>query len=126
MSMTTIIDHANRRVLVKAEGKISLNDIRAHLEEERVGIGLTYDELIDARGFSTDISQQAVHTIVAVLRRLGNESCLGPTAIIVDSDVGYGMLRMLSILVEDVCQIQPFRRQEEAEQWLAKLRENVT
>jgi hypothetical protein len=126
MSMTTIIDHANRRVLVKAEGTISLNDIRAHLEEERVGIGLTYDELIDARGFSTDISQQAVYTIVNVLRRLGNESCLGPTAVIVDSDVGYGMLRMLSILVEDVCQIQPFRRQEEAEQWLAKLRENVT
>ena len=126
MSMTTIIDHAHRRVLVKAEGTISLNDIRAHLEEERVGIGLTYDELIDARGFSTDISQQAVHTIVAVLRRLGKESRLGPTAVIVDSDVGYGMLRMLSVLVEDVCQVQPFRQQEEAEKWLAKLREDVT
>ena len=126
MSMTTIIDHAHRRVLVKAEGTISLNDIRAHLEEERVGIGLTYDELIDARGFSTDISQKAVHTIVEVLRRLGKESRLGPTAVIVDSDVGYGMLRMLSVLVEDDCQVQPFRRQEEAEQWLDKLREEVT
>jgi len=124
--MTTIIDHAHRRVLVKAEGTISLNDIRAHLEEERVGIGLTYDELIDARGFSTDISQKAVHTIVEVLRRLGKESRLGPTAVIVDSDVGYGMLRMLSVLVEDDCQVQPFRRQEEAEQWLDKLREEVT
>jgi hypothetical protein len=124
--MTTIIDHAHRRVLVKAEGTISLNDIRAHLEEERVGIGLTYDELIDARGFSTNISQKAVHTIVEALRRLGKESRLGPTAVIVDSDVGYGMLRMLSVLVEDDCQIQPFRQQEEAEQWLTKLRENVT
>ena len=126
MSMNTIIDHAHQRVLVKAEGTISLNDIRAHLEEERVGIGLTYDELIDARGFSTDISQKAVHTIVEVLRRLGKESRLGPTAVIVDSDVGYGMLRMLSVLVEDDCQVQPFRRQEEAEQWLDKLREEVT
>ena len=126
MSMNTIIDHAHQRVLVKAEGTISLNDIRAHIEEERVGIGLTYDELIDARGFSTNISQQAVYTIVDVLRRLGKVSRLGPTAVIVDSDVGYGMLRMLGVLVEDVCQVHPFRRQEEAEQWLAELRANAT
>ncbi|RPI06457.1 MAG: STAS/SEC14 domain-containing protein [Ignavibacteriae bacterium] len=126
MSMTTTIDHAHRRVHVKVEGIISLNDIRAHLEEERIGIGLTYDELIDAHGFSINISQQAVHTLVEVLRRLGKESRLGPTAVIVDSDIGYGMLRMLSVLVEDVCQVQPFRQQEEAEQWLAKLREDGT
>ena len=126
MSMTTTIDHAHRRVLVKAEGTISLDDLRAHLEEERIGTGLSYDELIDARGFSTDISQKAVYTIVDVLRRLGKESCLGPTAVIVDSDVGYGMLRMLGVLVEDVCQVHPFRRQEDAEQWLTELHENVT
>ena len=112
MSMTTTINHAQRRVFVKAEGSITLNDIRTHLEEERVEAGLSYDELIDARGISSDFSQQDVRVIADVLRRLAINSGIGPTAIIVDSDVEYGMLRMLGILIEDVCRVQPFRRQE--------------
>ncbi len=126
MSMTTTINHAQRRVFVKAEGSITLNDIRTHLEEERVEAGLSYDELIDARGISSDFSQQDVRVIADVLRRLAINSGIGPTAIIVDSDVEYGMLRMLGILIEDVCRVQPFRRQEEAEQWLANLSKDVT
>jgi len=123
--MTTTIDHAHRRVFVRAEGTITLDDIRSHLEQERVGTGLSYDELIDARGFSPDISQQSVRAIVDVLHRLGKESRLGPTAVIIDNDVGYGMLRMLEVLVGDVCQIRPFRHQQEAEDWLTELRGNV-
>jgi hypothetical protein len=124
--MTTTINHAQRRVFVKLEGPITLNDIRTHLEEERVGDGLSYDELIDARGISSDFSQQDVRMIADVLRRLAIHSRIGPTAVIVDSDVEYGMLRMLGILIEDVCRVQPFRRQEEAEQWLANLSKDVT
>ena len=126
MSMTTTINHAQRRVFVKAEGLLTLNDIRTHLEEERVEAGLSYDELIDARGISSDFSQQDVRVIADVLRRLAINSRIGPTAIIVDSDVEYGMLRMLGILIEDVCRVQPFRRQEEAEKWLADLSKDVT
>jgi hypothetical protein len=43
---------------------------------------------------------------------------LGPTAIIVVSDFAYGMMRMLEILVEDVCDIRPFRDRGEAEKWI--------
>ena len=64
--------------------------------------------------------------IADVLRRLAINSRIGSTAIIVDSDVEYGMLRMLGILIEDVCRVQPFRRQEEAEKWLADLSKDVT
>ncbi len=49
----------------------------------------------------------------------GASRASAPTAIIVDSDDGYGMLRMLEILVEDVCAVRPFRSREEAEKWLA-------
>jgi hypothetical protein len=52
------------------------------------------------------------------LHRLGNQSRLGPTAIIVDSDVECGMVRMAEMLVEDVCAVRPFRRTEEAQEWL--------
>jgi hypothetical protein len=82
--------------------------------------------LIDARGFSPAFSPEEVRTLVNILRRLGKDSKLGPTAIIVDTDFGYGMLRLLEVLVEDVCDIRPFRRQEEAEKWLAEFHEDFT
>jgi len=123
MSITVTADHARRLLQVRATGPITLGDIRAHLEEERVVGGLPYRELIDARGYSPAFSAEDVRSIVTLLRRLGQESRLGPTAIIVDSDDGYGMLRMLEILVEDVCAIRPFRSREEAEKWLAEFPE---
>ena len=125
MSYTTTVDHAKRRVLVRAQGPITLADVRTHLEEERLGVGLTYSELIDARGFSPAFSPEGVRTLVNILRRLGRDSKLGPTAIIVDTDFGYGMLRLLEVLVEDVCAIRPFRQPEEAEKWLAEFHGEV-
>jgi hypothetical protein len=120
MGITTTVDHARQRVLARAEGSIAVGDIRAHLEEERLAAGLSYVELIDGRGCSVIVSPKDVRTIVDILRRLGQTTRLGPTAVIVDTDVGYGMLRMLGMVIEDVCAIQPFHRQEEAEQWLAE------
>ena len=125
MSYTTTIDHVKKRVFVRAEGPITLADVRTHIEEERVRVGLTFTELIDARGFSPVFSPDEVRTMVNILRRLGKDSHLGPTAIIVDSDFGYGMLRLLEVLVEDVCDIRPFRKQSEAEEWLAEFHEDV-
>jgi hypothetical protein len=125
MSFTTTVDHVHRRVFVRADGPITLDDIRTHLEEERLGVGLTYGELIDARGYTPAFSTEEVRTIVGILRRLGKESHLGPTAVIVDTDFGFGMLRLLEVLIEDVCEVRPFRSQEEAEKWLAEFHEDV-
>jgi len=120
MSIAVTVDHARKLLLVRATGRITFDDIRSHLEEERLEGGLPYRELIDARGYTPAFSLSEVRSIVALLRQLGMESRLGPTAIIVDSDIGYGMIRFLEILVEDVCAIRPFRYQEEAEEWLAE------
>lgn len=122
MGITMTVDHARRCVRARAEGPIAVDDIRAHLEEERLAAGLPYGEVIDARGCRPTIAPKDVRTIVAILQRLGQTSQLGPTAVIVDTEVGYGMLRMLGILMEDVCAIQPFHLKEEAEQWLAEFR----
>ena len=126
MSMTATVDHARRRVLVRAEGSITLDEILAHLDEERGLGGLSYSELIDGRGHSPDFSAAQVRVIVAALRRHAESSVLGPTAIIVETDVGYGMLRMLEMLVEDVCAVRPFRREAEAEKWLGEFSGDAT
>ena len=125
MGIIATVDHTRQRVVVRTEGTITLDDVLAHLEEERREAGLSYSELIDGRGSIPALSSADVRAIVDALSRVAKESRLGPTAILVDTDLAYGLLRMLEILVEDVCAVRPFRHQEEAEKWLADVGEGV-
>jgi hypothetical protein len=119
--ITTIYDHEHRRVLARAEGRITLEEIREHLEEERQEPGLGYSEIVDARGSVPDFSAADVRVLVAWLRWLGEGTPLGPTAVIVDSDLEFGMARMVETLVEDVAAVKPFRDKLDAELWLDQL-----
>ena len=90
----------------------------AHLGKERDEDGLPFHELIEASRVTLTLSPSEVRQIVDRLRELGRRHALGPTAVIVGDDVSYGMLRMLETLVEDVCDVRPFRNRTEAEEWL--------
>ena len=118
MPITATYDHQHRRVIARAEGRVALEEIRDHLEEERQEPGLAYSELIDARGIIPEFSPADVRVLVAWLRWLGERTQLGPTAVVVDSDLAYGMVRMVEILVQDVCLVKPFRDKLDAELWL--------
>lgn len=118
MPITATYDHQHHRVLAEATGRVSLDEIRSHLEEERQEPALAYSELVDARGAIPDFPPMDVRVLVAWLRWLGERTRLGPTAIIVDSDFAYGMARMIETLVEDVALIKPFRNKLDAELWL--------
>jgi hypothetical protein len=104
-----------------AEGPVTLEQIRDHLEEERQEPGLGYSELIDARASDPDLSPADVRVLVALLRWLGERTRLGPTAVLVSTDFQYGITRMVEMMVEDVCLIKPFRTGADAERWLAEV-----
>jgi len=116
--ITATFDHQHRRVVAVAEGRITLDEIRSHLEEERQEPALGYAELIDARGVIPDFPPADVRILVAWLRWLGERTRLGPTAVVVDSDLAFGIVRMVEMLVDDVCQVKPFRTKLDAELWL--------
>jgi hypothetical protein len=118
MPITATYDHQHRRVIARVEGRVTLEEIREHLEEERQEPGLGFSELMDARGATPDFSPADVRVLVAWLRWLGERTQLGPTAVLVDSDLAFGMVRMVEILVEDVCLVKPFREKLDAELWL--------
>lgn len=101
MSIHLAVDHALRTVVVRAEGKVTYAQIRKLLLEERNYGGLPYPEIIDARNSKPEVSSDEVRNVVNLLRCLGQSSKLGPTAVIVGSPVGFGMIRMLEILSED-------------------------
>ena len=121
MGITATYDHRHRRVMAVAEGPVTLEQIRDHLEEERQEPGLGYSELIDARASDPDLSPADVRVLVALLRWLGERTRLGPTAVLVSTDFQYGITRMVEMMVEDVCLIKPFRTGADAERWLAEV-----
>lgn len=123
MSITATYDHAHRRVIAEAKGPITLDEIRAHLEEERQEPALVYSELLDARGAIPDFPPADVRILVAWIRWLGERTRLGPTAVVVDSDLAFGMARMVEMLVEDVALVKPFTTKLDAELWLDQLRQ---
>ena len=40
---------------------------------------------------------------------------------LVSTDFQFGIMRMVEMLVEDVCLIKPFRTEADAERWLAEV-----
>jgi hypothetical protein len=126
VGLTYSIDHARCEIFAIAEGRITFEEIRRHLEEERAAGGLAYPELIDARMAVPDLSSEDVRRIVTLLETLGRSGRLGPTAVVVASDFAYGLMRMLEILVERVCVIQPFRDHDAAARWLRELPQSAT
>ena len=112
------IDRATGRLRTVAEGLVTYADVRAHLDEEAADHALGLPELIDARSAELAASPAEIRDLVVVLRRLAADGPLGATAIVVATEYVYGMMRMLQLLVDDVCQIQPFFTVDEAERWL--------
>jgi|SRR5271168_3590395 len=105
-------------VTTTAEGTVTLDEVRAHLHREKSDSALPYRELIDARNAVVRLSSSDLRKILELLRSLARSGRLGPTAVVVSTDVAYGILTMLQILVEDVCVVQPFRDLAAATLWL--------
>lgn len=122
MGFTTRIDHERREIYATAEGPITLEDIRQHLMEGHKEGALNYPEVCDARKAQPHFSASDVRAVVETMRMLSRESPLGAAAIIVDSDLAFGMMRMLEMLVGDVCPLRPFRTPAEADWWIDNMR----
>jgi hypothetical protein len=118
MPITYSIDQAQRRLTAVAAGSVTYSEIMTHLERERDDNALPFRELIEATQATLDISSPEVWQVVDRLRTLGHQHALGPTAVVVGDDVSYGVMRMLETLVEDVCDVRPFRSRGDAEEWL--------
>ena len=121
MGLTHRIDHDNREMFATADGPITFSDIRNHLLKERYEHGLTYAELIDARTASPAFLLEDIREIDSLLRVFAKEHALGPTAVVVRTDLDFDVIQMLEHLVEDVCAIRPFRDVDAALLWLREI-----
>lgn len=120
MPIIMSVDTVRGRLHVVADGVVTYPEIVAHLMAERDESDLSLPELIDATLARIDITSAEVRSIVDILRGFERTAALGPTAVLVADDASYGMLRVLEMLIDEVCHIRPFRRLDEAERWLAE------
>ena len=120
-SFIVTIDDERRELFALAAGVITLDAIRAHLDEERAAGALAYRELIDARYATPALSPADLRELVALLRHEAAVGRQGPTAIVVASDDAFGMMHMLALMLDDVLTMRVFRDFAEAVDWLATL-----
>ncbi|MCL5736870.1 MAG: hypothetical protein M1274_15095 [Actinobacteria bacterium] len=116
----TVVDHDQPYLEAVASGQVTADEVRAHLLDECRARALSYPELIDACTATPDWSSREARDIVDVMKILGEESTLGPTAVVVSTDYAFGMIRMLEILLDGSCILRPFRSCEEARHWLSR------
>ncbi len=121
MSIEYRLDQEHHELIAIAGGTVSIVDVRAHLIKEQQNSMLPYREIIDGREAIVQLSPGDVREIVGMLGTLSRTSKLGPTAVVVSTDVAYGMMRMLQMLVEDICIVKPFRDLAQAQKWLRAL-----
>jgi hypothetical protein len=109
----------NNRLLTRADGMVTFEEIDAHLDLEQLNRDLDRPELIDARNATTDLMPAQVRQLVLRAADMLRVVKLGPTAIVTTDDVIYGMARMYSVLAEAVGdRTEVFRDLESAARWL--------
>ena len=122
MPILTNVDHGKHEIESVAVGPVTFTDVREHILREKEWEGLPYREFVEARGAGVQLSSEEIRQIVELLRSLKDGTDLGPTAILVSTDYAFGLMRMLEMLVEDVCEIRVFREERLAREWLASRR----
>jgi hypothetical protein len=118
MPITFVVDHMRQRMVSHADGVVTFADLDEHLDAERRERALGLPELIDASGASTDITSKQIERLVQRAAGMVRTTPLGPTAIVVQDPMAFGMARMYSILMELVAPVGVFRDRASANNWL--------
>lgn len=124
MPVDSCVDLERRLLRVTASGPISVQDfysaISTLIDDER--FDPTFNRLWDLRRVSQPISHAELKKVVDLILKV--RASLGPArqiALVVSDDVSFGMMTMLSLVVEDGrTQTGVFRDMDEAAGWLEK------
>src|SRR6185503_9656376 len=116
------VDRLHGRLLTHADGVVTFQDINAHLDIEQRDHNLDRPELIDARGATTRLTTEQIRRLVQRAANMLRVADLGPTAIVTNDDVIFGMARMYALLADSVgVAAEVFRDVDAASRWLNRI-----
>ena len=118
MAITYRIDKTTKLIRARVFGEISFDEFRTTLLEmlEDPDFDPSFGRLWDVREARSILSGEEVRGIAEVVRKFvgGRRS-----AVVARTDVGYGLARMYSALLEEAgIDVQAFRDMDEAMMWL--------
>jgi len=87
-------------LVTRAEGLLTFDEILRHLNEERDAKGIAHPEVFDAMEARTDATPDQVRLVVRRMIVMHRQGAFGPTAVITNNDVVFGITSMLAILSE--------------------------
>ena len=120
MPITYVPDEARRSVRTRVTGSVTPQDILAHYHTASEQKFLDFAELIDAREVNAPFLTTAeIWRTASLVRAFETDEPFGPRAVVVASDLMFGMARMFSNLISDFFPMKVFRDEIEAEEWLA-------
>ena len=104
---------------VTASGRISYEDLLQHMQDARTEGVLRYPHFVDGTSATIAFSAADARNFARALAGLSGIESFGPSAVLVSTDVAYGMSRMLQTLLKETVRVRVFRARSEAELWLA-------
>jgi hypothetical protein len=116
--ITWTISHAERLVVARAEGPISLRDIEALLDDVVIKEAIGYRKLFDARGSVGTYSDEDVMALGARIQAYVRLNLSGAAAIVVDSQKQFNVALRFANIAKAKRPIQVFYSPEEARAWL--------
>jgi len=119
MPITFTVDHARRLVVVIATGTVTRETVVRYFDTQRMLEGLSYPRLVECRALDSKISSDEWRAATEWLRTVTKDIAFGPAAVVVDDGPTFELVKMISILVSDFCDVEPFFDRESAEDWLA-------
>ena len=129
MPVTYQIDRANRLVHTTCTGPITLADVIDHFRtlEQDPACPDCVDVLLDVQEGTTVPKSAELRDVAREIARIRGRVQFGVCAIVANTDILFGMMRMFEVFAEDYFhETQAFRTVGEAEAWLALQRKVET
>lgn len=121
MPISYSLDPARKQVSTTVTGTLTADEIISHLDAARRDQALELPELIDLRKAAPPfLSAAEIWRVAEEVHQTLDQQTYGPRALIVGSDVVFGLARMFSTLVSDLFPMRVFWDETAAEGWLTR------
>ena len=118
MAITYSYDAGRKLLETHVSGDVRLSEVDEYFQRVSGEPWFPAASLTDVREAHASMPSTDVRAIAALLRRLGPVLRGIPLAVLVGSEVAFGLVRMLGLLLDDDVNVRPFRSAQSALAWL--------
>jgi len=118
MPIQYAFDPTDRILHTTVSGFVSLEDVSDYFEKVQREDWFPSPSLTELRELKSDMSSADVRAVASLLHKLGPKLRGAPLAVLVHTDLDFGLVRMIEQLQEDDVAVRAFRDPVDANNWL--------